>query len=105
MGAGVLNLQRQWKLATRALAALAGAAIIYHEVAIADAAEPLLVVLGLWFLGIPPALFLDGLRKITTATTAAVDEVTSRVESAIDPTAEADLQRRRDDERLPPESA
>lgn len=102
MGAGVLDLQQQRKLVTRALAAVAGAAIIYHEVVIADSAEPLLVLVGLWFLGVPPALFLDGLRRVTEATNAAVDEVTTRVEGALSDTSAP--QRRREDERTPPES-
>lgn len=44
--------------------AMAGVAILYHEVWVADTAEPLLVFLGLWFVGIPPAMFFDGLRKV-----------------------------------------
>lgn len=102
MGVGVLDLQQQRKLVTRALAAVAGAAIIYHEVVIADSAEPLLVLVGLWFLGVPPALFLDGLRRVTDATNAAVDEVTSRVEGALSEPAPT---RRREDERTPPEKS
>lgn len=91
-----MDLQRPRKLVTRGIAAVAGAAIIYHEVVLVDSAEPLLVVLGLWFLGIPPALFLDGLRRVTDAANSAVDEVTSRVEGAVTGAVEAPA-RRRDD--------
>lgn len=76
------DLQKLKKLATRVLSGIAGAAIIYHEVYIADSAEPLLVLLGLWLLGIPPALFLDGLRKMTDAANASVDEVARKIQTA-----------------------
>jgi hypothetical protein len=92
-------MERYRKLALRGVSALAGAAVLYHEVYISDTAEPLLIFLGLWLLGIPPALFLDGLRKITTATNAAVDEVAERVEQA---TGGVEVPgRRRDDEEAP----
>lgn len=83
MGAGVLNIERYRKLALRGLAAVAGAAILYHEVYIADTAEPLLVFLGLWLLGIPPALFFDGLRKMTGAVNESVDQVVGRLNEAV----------------------
>lgn len=46
------------------VATVAGAVILYHEIWISDTAEPLLVFLGLWLLGIPPAVFFDGLRRV-----------------------------------------
>jgi hypothetical protein len=67
MGAGVLNIQAARKLVLRVLSVIAGLAIITHEVAIADAAEPFLVIIGMWFLGIPPALILDSLRRVNEA--------------------------------------
>lgn len=84
MGAGVLNIERYRKLAIRGMSAVGGVAILYHEVYIADSAEPLLVFLGLWLLGIPPALFFDGLRKVTGAVNESVDEVVEKLGEAVD---------------------
>lgn len=44
---------------------LSGVGVLYHEVFLAQTSEPLLVFLGLWLCGIPPAMFFDGLRKLT----------------------------------------
>jgi hypothetical protein len=52
-------------LAIRAGAFFAGVGVLYHEVFIASTSEPLLIFLGLWLCGIPPAMFFDGLRKLT----------------------------------------
>lgn len=57
-----LGLRKQL---TRLASTIAGAAILYHEVWIADTSEPLLIFLGLWLLGVPPAMFFDGLRKVS----------------------------------------
>lgn len=48
----------------RAMASSAGAVVLYHEVWVADTSEPLLIFLGLWLLGVPPAMFFDGMRKV-----------------------------------------
>lgn len=78
-----VSLMNARKTVSRVGAFIAGAAIIYHEVYIADTSEPLLIFLGLWLLGIPPALFFDGLRKMTAATNAAVDEVAAKVQNVL----------------------
>jgi hypothetical protein len=52
-------------LAIRVGAFLSGVGVLYHEVFIASTSEPLLIFLGLWLCGIPPAMFFDGLRKLT----------------------------------------
>lgn len=92
MEAGVLKPTPR-KLIVRGAAFLAGVYVLYHEVVVVESAEPLLVLLGLWAMGVPPALFLDGLRKVTEAANSAVDDVTGAVENAVSG-------RRRDD---PPE--
>jgi hypothetical protein len=51
----------------RAISTLGGAGIIYHEVWVADSAEPLLVFVGLWLAGAPIADLLDKLRKLADA--------------------------------------
>lgn len=97
-----MNLTAARKMATRAAALVAGAAIIYHEVVISESAEPLLIFLGLWLCGIPPAMFLDGLRRITSAANASVDEVASRVNDAVaQATAVEEPHRRSDDPPSP----
>jgi hypothetical protein len=43
----------------------AGVAVEYHEVYTAASAQWALVFLGLWLMGVPPALWFDGLRRIS----------------------------------------
>lgn len=50
------------------LAFAVGVAILYHEIWIASSAEPLLVFLGLWLIGVSPASFFDELRKLNRMT-------------------------------------
>lgn len=52
-------------LALRVGTFVSGLGILYHEVFLAQTSEPLLVFLGLWFCGIPPAMFFDSLRKLS----------------------------------------
>jgi hypothetical protein len=40
-----------------------GVLIIKHEVYEAESAELILIALGLWLIGVPPALWLDALRR------------------------------------------
>lgn len=51
-------------LAIRVASTVAGGAIIYHEVVVAETAEPLLIFVGLWLSGAPIADFLDKLRRL-----------------------------------------
>jgi hypothetical protein len=66
----------------KGLAFVGGIYVLYHEIVIADTAEPLLVFLGLWAIGIPPATFFDGLRKMgQDAKGATVDALSGGAES------------------------
>lgn len=63
-------MKRLWASRRRVLALVlkaamfvAGAVILYHEVFRAKTVDPLLIFVGLYFCGVPPALFFDGLRK------------------------------------------
>lgn len=47
----------------RAVAATLGAGVLYHEIWVAETAEPLLLFLGLWLMGVPPAMFFDSVRN------------------------------------------
>lgn len=49
----------------RAASASAGVLVEYHEVYKAQSAQWALVFLGLWLMGVPPALWFDGLRRIS----------------------------------------
>lgn len=60
----MIKLTRLVPYVLRILSFLGGCAILYHEVAIADTAEPLLVFVGLWLSGAPIADFLDKLRRL-----------------------------------------
>lgn len=40
-----------------------GVLIIKHEVYEAESAELILIALGLWLIGVPPAMWLDALRR------------------------------------------
>jgi hypothetical protein len=51
-------------LLVRGVSTLGGGAILYHEVYIAQTAEPLLVFVGLWLAGAPIADLLDKLRRL-----------------------------------------
>lgn len=61
-------------LAIRGGAFFGGVGVLYHEVFIASTSEPLLIFLGLWLCGIPPAMFFDGLRKLTEQAKATMQE-------------------------------
>lgn len=50
-------------LAIKALMQVAGVAILYHEVFEAKSPDGLLVFVGLYLCGVPPAMFFDGLRR------------------------------------------
>lgn len=52
------------RLAVRALSFYVGYRILHHEIYETDTSEPVLIFLGLWLCGLPPALFFDGLRKL-----------------------------------------
>lgn len=62
---GAMGMRRFRPLAIRFGSFAGGTLVLYHEVFIAGTSEPLLVFLGLWLCGIPPAMFFDGLRKLT----------------------------------------
>lgn len=88
LSAMTFNLQTVRTIAVRVGAFLAGVGVLYHEVFISTTAEPLLVFLGLWLCGIPPAMFFDGLRKLTDTakgsledTVTALDDVTDKATS------------------------
>lgn len=49
----------------RLLSTIGGVLILRHEVYVAEEAEAVLVALGLWLIGIPPALWLDTVRRTT----------------------------------------
>lgn len=53
--------------ARRVVFFVGGVAIVYHEVVIAEAAEPLLFLGGLWLAGAPIADLLDKLRRLAQA--------------------------------------
>lgn len=61
-----------------------GYRILHHEVYETDTAEPLLVALGLWFMGIPLASFFDGLKKLGASAEQAVKD-SAAVEEAAKP--------------------
>lgn len=58
-----------WRLA----ATVAGVVILYHEIWVTESSEPLLIFLGLWLCGLPPAMFFDGLRRLGTDAKSALD--------------------------------
>lgn len=53
------RLQRVGKLALRVASAAVGGFILKHEVYDTESAEIIVIALGLWFIGVPPALWLD----------------------------------------------
>jgi hypothetical protein len=57
--------QRLPSLAIRLLSVVAGGLILKHEVYDAESAEIVVIALGLWLIGVPPALWLDALRRTT----------------------------------------
>lgn len=74
-----------------------GIYVLYHEVVIADTAEPLLIFLGLWAIGIPPATFFDGLRRMgQDAKSATADALSGGAEKAPQVTELEDGERRVD---------
>jgi hypothetical protein len=50
-------------IALRVVSIYFGFDILQHEVYEAESIEPLAIVLGLWLIGVPPALWLDTLRR------------------------------------------
>lgn len=60
----VAKQQQATKLALRLGSLYVGYRILHHEIWEADTSEPLLIGLGLWLCGLPPALFLESLRKL-----------------------------------------
>lgn len=50
--------------AVRLASIYVGARIVYHEVWQADTAEPIVLGLGLWLIGVPPAMWMDGVRRL-----------------------------------------
>jgi hypothetical protein len=85
---------------SRVAAFIAGVAVLYHEIWIADSAEPLLVFLGLWLCGLPPAIFFDGLRKLGADAKGALTADTSGLPNTNGlPTAKADPELQEDAER------
>lgn len=50
-----------------------GVAILYHEIWITDQSEPLLIFLGLWLCGLPPAMFFDSLRRLGAEAKSSLD--------------------------------
>lgn len=58
-----------WRLG----ATIAGVGILYHEIWVTESSEPLLIFLGLWLCGLPPAMFFDGLRRLGTDAKSALD--------------------------------
>lgn len=55
--------QRFAALVFRLASVAAGALVIKHEVYDTQSAEIVVIALGLWFMGVPPALWLDALRR------------------------------------------
>lgn len=68
--------ERVGNTALKCAAFIAGVVILFHEVWLADTAEPLLIFLGLWLCGIPPAMFFDGLRKLGQRTRSELEDAT-----------------------------
>lgn len=60
--------QRALGLILRLCSIGAGLYIEYREVFVVREAQWILVFLGLWFMAVPPALWLDSLRRLTAAT-------------------------------------
>jgi len=56
-------LQRLSAFALRLGSMAAGALILRHEVYQTESAEIAVIGLGLWLIGVPPALWLDALRR------------------------------------------
>lgn len=52
----------RWAL--RLVSIYIGGRIVYHEVWQSETAEPIVLGLGLWFIGVPPALWMDGVRRL-----------------------------------------
>lgn len=52
------------KWAGRILSFVIGAAIVYHEVILAETSEFLLVIVGLWLMGFPIANVIDSISKL-----------------------------------------
>lgn len=52
------------KLLVRLVSIIVGSLIEYREIYTVHNAQWIIVLLGLWFIVIPPALWLDSLRKL-----------------------------------------
>lgn len=50
-----------------------GVVILYHEIWVTESSEPLLIFLGLWLCGLPPAMFFDGLRRLGAEAKSSLD--------------------------------
>lgn len=51
----------------RAATVCCGAYVEYHEVFVAEEAQWLRIFVGLWLMAVPPALWLDSLRRLALA--------------------------------------
>lgn len=81
-----LNLHLVRLIVIRVGAFISGVVVLYHEVFLASSAEPLLVFLGLWLCGIPPAMFFDGLRKLTDTAKGSLEDTVKSLEDVTDQT-------------------
>lgn len=62
----VTFLTRLPGVAVRIASVAAGALILKHEVYDSDSAQLVVIGLGMWLIGVPPALWLDTLRRAGT---------------------------------------
>jgi hypothetical protein len=61
-----------------------GLAILHREIWEVQTAEPLLVFLGLWLIGIAPAQFFDGLKKLGQEAKGQIEQSTDATPAAKD---------------------
>lgn len=66
--------QRLGALAVRVASIVAGALVLKHEVYDTGSAEVIVIALGLWLIGVPPALWLDALRRAGKTLDTTIDE-------------------------------
>jgi hypothetical protein len=80
---GALWLQHQRTTFNRWIVRLAslyfGYRILHHEVYEVEHVEPLIFFFGLWLIGIAPASFVEGLKKVGTTAKGALEEMTDEI--------------------------
>jgi len=78
----------------RAVSLYFGYRILHHEVYEVEHVEPLIFFFGLWLVGIAPASFVEGLKKVGATAKGSLEEMAESVpgsEAEVGPTPELKL--------------